>query len=461
MGIPHDGQSHTRRAHSVPLRQVVPSLLRDPARALVEFGERSRGEVVRLNLGSFRPYLVTRPEHLQQVLREKSDNYVRAGDGLQWRPLKRLFGEGILSDGEYWANSRHILQPLFTARRIESLVDRLAEAIEDAVDELEAPARTGAPVDMGTEQARIVCSAIMRVFFADKISVADAMRIMQAQDAIAWSVMPRIMVPWAPLAVPMPGDRSFRRAVRLIDELLLPTVRASRETAESDGDDIIATLWRGRTEDGGRLDERQVRNDTVAMVATTTETTISVLTWLWPHLEKDPQVAARLYEEIDRVVGGAPVRREHLRELRYTRQVLDELLRLYPIGWLFPRRAVQADVIGGVPVEAGATIVVSPMITHRMSMFWDRPEVFDPDRFAPERVRARHRYAHFPFGGGPHQCIGMHLFYLEATLIVATVLSRYRFRLRRRAVPGIKVAAALRPLDRVEVTLRPVEGAAA
>ncbi|WBB71152.1 cytochrome P450 [Micromonospora sp. WMMD812] len=445
----------------MPLRHVVPGLLREPSRALVEFGERSGGEVVKLNLGSFRPYLITHPEHLQRVLRERASNFVRAGDGLQWRPLKRLFGEGILSDGEHWSNSRHILQPLFTARRIDGLVDRLAEAIEDAVDELDGPARAGQPVDMGTEQARIVCSAIMRVFFADKISVPDAMRIMEAQDAIASSVMPRIAVPWAPLAVPMPGDRAFRNAVQLIDDLLLPIVRRSRETAETDGDDIIATLWRGRTEDGGKLDETQVRNDTVAMVATTTETTISVLTWLWPHIERDPKVAERLYAEIDRVVGDAPVRREHLKELRYTRQVLDELLRLYPIGWLFPRLAVEEDVVGGVRIEAGATLVVSPLITHRMSVFWDRPDEFDPDRFAPERARGRHRYAHFPFGGGPHQCLGMHLFYLEAMLIVATVLSRFRFRLQRPSVPGIKVAAALRPRERVELTLRPVRSVAA
>ncbi|RZU77025.1 cytochrome P450 [Micromonospora kangleipakensis] len=442
----------------MPLRRILPGLLRDPARALVECGERSRGEVVRLNLGSFRPFLVTHPEHLQRVLRERSDNYVRAGDGLQWRPLKRLFGEGILSDGRHWTDSRHILQPLFTARRIDSLVDTLAEVIAGAVAELDASARSGSPVDMGVEQARIVCRAIMQVFFADKISVPDAMRIMEAQDVIAWSVMPRIAVPWAPLAVPMPGDRSFRRAVQTIDDLLLPIVRASRETAEADGDDVIATLWRGRTPDGRRLDEWQVRNDTVAMVATTTETTISVLTWLWPHLEAAPQVAAQLNEEIDRVIGDGPIRGAHLKELRYTRQVLDELLRLYPIGWLFPRLAVEEDVVGGVRIPAGSTIVVSPLITHRMSMFWDRPEVFDPDRFAPERVRGRHRYAHFPFGGGPHQCLGMHLFYLEALLIVATVLRRYRFRLRRPELPGIKVAAALRPRQRVEVTLEPALG---
>ncbi|MEU8184530.1 cytochrome P450 [Micromonospora sp. NPDC049044] len=437
----------------------MPKLFRDPARTLVDVGERSQGEVVKLSLGSFRPYLVTRPEHLQRVLRENSDNYVRAGDGLQWRPLKRLFGDSILGDGEHWKNGREILQPLFTARRIDSLVDGIAETIEKAVDELDEPARAGQPVDMGTAQARIVCSAITHVLFGDKITVPQAMRLIDAQDAIASSVMPRLIVPWAPMAVRMPGDRAFHQAVQLIDDMLLPIVRAARTTAESDGDDIIATLWRGRTADGGRLDERQVRDNTVAMIATATETTITVLTWLWPHIAQNEQIAERLYEEIDRVVGDAPVRREHLRELRYTRQVLDELLRLYPIGWLIPRSTIKADVIGGVRIEAGATVVVSPLITQRMSAFWDRPEVFDPDRFDPDQIRNRHRYAYFPFGGGPHQCIGMHLFYLEAMLIVATMLSRFRFRLQRQAVPGVKVAAALRPLERVEVTLRRVRSA--
>ena len=98
---------------------------------------------------------------------------------------------------------------------------------------------------------------------------------------------------------------------------------------------------RPATDDGRQLDERQVRDDTVAMFAATTETTINVLTWLWPHLDEHPDVADQLYAR-DRPGGRAASRsrREHLRELRYTRMVLDELLRLYPVGWLIPRRVV-------------------------------------------------------------------------------------------------------------------------
>ncbi|WP_431977469.1 cytochrome P450 [Micromonospora haikouensis] len=452
MVTPHPAPSRARRARSVPLWHVAPGLLRDPVRALVGFGERADGEVVRLNVGAFRPYLVTDPDHVQQVLGDRADNFGRSGAGAFWGPLRRLFGDGILGDGPVWSDSRRILQPLFTARRVESVLHRMAATIADAVAELDAPAHAGRPVDIGAEQARIVCRAIMETFFGDRISVADALRLIRAQDAIATSVIPRVLAPFVPLALPMPGDRAFRDAARRIDEVLVPIVRSARG---SDGDDVIATLWRGTTADGRPLDERQVRNDTVAMVAVTTETTVNVLTWLWPHLARAPEVAARLQEEIDSVAGGHPVGPEHLPRLRYTRMVLDELIRLYPVAWLAPRQVLRPTTLGGVRLPAGATLLVSPLVTQRLARYWDDPGAFDPERFTPDRVRARHRYAFFPFGGGPHQCLGMHLFYLEAQLIVANLLARYRLRVRSPRLPAVRLAAALRTRDRVELDVRP------
>jgi cytochrome P450 len=440
----------------MPVRRALPGLLRDPVSGLVEAGNRSGGEIVRVNVGSFRPYLVTHPEHVQRILRENAANYERAGDGLFWRPIKRLFGEGILGEGQIWSASRRMLQPLFTAKRVESLVDGMAAEISAAADDLCAPGRAGHPIDLNTELTRIVCRAMMKVLFAGKISVPDAMRVVAAQDRIATAVLPRLLVPFAPLSLPMPGDRTFRDAVREVDDVLLPIVREAMRRPD-DGGDVIATLCRARTEDGRPLSEQQVRNDTVAMFAATTETTINVLTWLWPQLSAHPEVAARLQTEVERVVGNGPIGRSQLAELHYTKMVLDELLRLYPIGWLIPRRSIAADVVGRVRIDPGATIVISPLITQRMSMFWEDPEVFDPERFTPENSRGRHRYAHFPFGGGPHQCLGMYLFYLEAQLIMATVLSRFRAQMHTLGVPAPRVAASLRPRDRVRLTLIPVD----
>jgi cytochrome P450 len=271
--------------------------------------------------------------------------------------------------------------------------------------------------------------------------------------------VPRLVAPFMPWWVRLPGDRRFHAAVKSIDDIMLPVLREAVRRP-GDGDDVLSTLARARTADGRPLSEKQMRDDLVSMVAVTTETTHAQLTWLWPVLANHPDVAGRLQAEIDRVVGTGPVRAEHLPELTYTRMVLEELLRLYPAGWIVPRRATAPDVLGGVRIDRGATVVLSPYATHRMSALWGpTAEAFDPERFAPERRAAegRHRYAYYPFGGGRHRCLGEHLFNLEAILIVATLLSRFRFTLTDPSIPGTRVAASLRPARRVETTLTPLE----
>jgi cytochrome P450 len=433
-------------------------VVRDAHRALVDIGNWSNGDVVRVSLGVFRPYLVTDPALVQEVLHEKAASYPRGDDTPLWRSVRRLVGDGILAEGETWAASRHTLAPLFRPARINAMVDTMAEAIATAVDRLDESAAAGTPIDAGSELSRIVCSAIMRVFFADRITVDDALRIMAAQETIVTAMAPRLLAPFVPWWFPMPGDRRFRGGVQAIDDILLPVLRDALRQP-SDGDDVLSTLVRARTEDGRELSEKQMRDDLVSMVAVTTETSYVVLTWLWPVLANHPAVADRLYDEIERVVGAGPVNAGHLPELTYTRMVLEELLRLYPAGWILPRRAAADDVLGGVRIDKGSTVILSPYATHRMAAWWGpTAEVFDPERFAPGRAAAdgRHRYAHYPFGAGMHRCLGEHLFNLEAILIVATLLSRFRFDLTDATIPGTRVAASLRPARRIEMTLKPL-----
>ncbi|WP_406601285.1 cytochrome P450 [Micromonospora yasonensis] len=440
----------------MPLHRALPALVRDPLAALVRFAEEADGQVVRLNLGTFRPYLVSHPDHLQQVLRDRVANYPRDEQGLLWRPVRRVVGEAILvAEGSTWESTRGALQPLFTAKRAETLVDRMAEAIGMAVDDWAEPARQGRTVDGADELKRIVLTTTMRVLFADRISLVDAYRVSAALDTVTTAMLPRLLAPFVPYSVPMPGDRAFHGAVRTIDEVVLPIVRQAL-AHPTDDDDIVATLCRPRP-DGRVPDEYQIRGDVVAMFSTATETTIALLSWLWPVLEKHPEVATRLHAEVERVVGDGPVRREHLPQLTYGRMVLDELLRLYPAGWLIPRTAAADDELGGVRIPAGATVLVSPYVTQRMATFWDDPTRFDPERFAPDRPRRRYRYAYFPFGGGPHQCLGQYLFLLEAQLIVSTVLSRYRFRLGAPADLTPRLGASLSPRQRSMLSLSAIQ----
>jgi cytochrome P450 len=149
---------------------------------------------------------------------------------------------------------------------------------------------------------------------------------------------------------------------------------------------------------------------------------------------------------------------EDLPQLPLTRMVLEESMRLYPPAWAFARQAIAEDEIGGYTIAKGAYVLMFPATTHRHPDFWERPDVFDPERFAPERAAGRHRFAYFPFGGGPRVCIGNQFALTEAQLILATVLSRCQFRL----LPGVALVPepliTLRPRGKLLMTVSRKEG---
>jgi cytochrome P450 len=447
------GVGPARKARPFPLYRTLPGFVRDPLRQLERISEAAGGEVLRLDLGASRPFLVTHPDHVQQVLRRESENFVR--DGVFWRPLRALMGDSILAEGDEWELSKRVLQPVFTTRNVNALTELMAQAIGDAVDKLDEPARTGRPIDVLPEMSRIVNETVIKVLFGDKISPVEADRLIPAMDQVATSITFRFLLPFVPHSVPLPGDRAFRDAVRVMDQTLFELVERYRENP-GPGKDVFTALCHARTADGSELTDRWVRDNLLAMFATSTETTTVALSWLWPLLDDHPQVAERLQEEVVRVVGDERVRPSHLADLHYVRRTVQELLRLYPVGWMFPRIATKPTSIGGVRIKPGNSVLISPFLTHRLESVWDRPLEFDPDRFLPERAAGRHRYAYFPFGGGPHQCIGRHVFNVEAQMILASILSRFRPTLSA-SVPAMpRIGATLRPREAVEMNLTPI-----
>jgi cytochrome P450 len=132
---------------------------------------------------------------------------------------------------------------------------------------------------------------------------------------------------------------------------------------------------------------------------------------------------------------------------------VQETLRLYPPAWVVTRMSREDEQIMGYRIPRGKTLFLSPYVTHRHPAFWDNPEGVDPERFTPERSAGRPRYAYFPFGGGPRQCIGLSFAMMEAQLALVTIAQRYRVEL----VPGQRIVLdpkiTLRPRDGLFVTL--------
>jgi cytochrome P450 len=223
-----------------------------------------------------------------------------------------------------------------------------------------------------------------------------------------------------------------------------------REVRAGDEDDghLLALLLRARDEDGNTMTDTDVRDEAMAFFLAGHETTALALTWTFYLLSQHPQAQAALDEELRTVLDGRPPTAADLPRLPYTGMVLRESMRLYPPAYAFARDSLADCKIGGWLVPGGSTVIMSQWVLHRDPRYWAQPERFDPDRWAGDLPARLPRFVYFPFGGGPHLCIGGGFATLEATLLLASIAQRFHLAL----VPDHPVV--LQPL----MTLRPRHG---
>jgi cytochrome P450 len=239
------------------------------------------------------------------------------------------------------------------------------------------------------------------------------------------------VMPFPPINVPTRRNRRIQAGMRTLDEVVYGIIAARRAdpTSVETNDLLSMLLWARDEETGEGMSDQQLRDEVMNLLIAGHETSTVALTWIWYVLSQYPEVESRLHAELDAVLGGRPPTFEQLANLPYTKMVVQETLRLYPPIFVMGRHAITDDNVGGYHVPANGVALLSPYCTHRHPEFWERPEVFDPERFSPERSANRPRFAYFPFGGGPRQCIGNSFALMEAQLVLATVAQRYRLRL--------------------------------
>jgi cytochrome P450 len=196
------------------------------------------------------------------------------------------------------------------------------------------------------------------------------------------------------------------------------------------------------------MTDQQVRDEAMTIFLAGHETTANALTWTWYLVSGDAAVRARLHDEIDRVLQGRLPSVADIPSLPYVERIVTEAMRLYPPAWLIGRRAIASYQLGPYVAPPRSILIMSPFILQRDARYYADPERFDPDRWTPEFKASLPRFAYFPFGGGPRQCIGEPFAWMELILIVATLAQRWDLRL----VPGHPVE--MQPL----ITLRAKHG---
>ena len=198
--------------------------------------------------------------------------------------------------------------------------------------------------------------------------------------------------------------------------------------------DLLIAAHRNRADKG-----RQLRDQVIAFIGASVETTAHALSWTWYLLARHAECEDGLRIELNDVLGGSVPMMVDLPRLTYARMVINEVLRLYPPAALIPRQANAPDSLGEFKVRANARLLVSPYVTHRRHDYWPQAGRFRPERFAPGHEAGRHRFAYLPFGAGPRSCIGRQFALTEIQSALAVLVPRFTLRL----VPGHRVVPVM------------------
>jgi cytochrome P450 len=354
-------------------------------------------------------YVIHHPDDVKRVLVSNHRNYTK-GVGLD--RVRILLGKGLMtSEGDMWKRQRYMMQPFFHRRVVTEFAQTLDAANDRFIARWEALSSRGEPVNLTDEMSELTLDIVLRSIFG-----RDLDRMSEQLGGNPFEVVTREQGRNLQFAY------KFRSLTKVVAELL-----AQRRAEQEEHFDYVAMLMSARDkETGAPMGDRELIDEVMTLIVAGHETTASGLNWTWYLLSQHPEVEARLHAEIDAAPDMTTPGLAHMETLAYTQQVVNEALRLYPPGWLLSRRTIEADVLGGYEIPAGTNVLLPLYLLHRDGRFWKDPEVFWPERFAPEHEAERPRFAYMPFAAGPRHCIGETFALYEMLMHLYKVARRYR-----------------------------------
>ena len=404
---------------------------------------REFGDIAHYQVGPLHVYQLTHPDFARQILVEEPEKFHKP------RLIKQAFGpfagQGLLtSDGAVWKRQRKLIQPAFHHAQLLTYGAVMVDHALRMVESFDA----GALIEIQDEMARLTLAIVVQTLFGADVTreAKEVGRLMIAVLEAANDRLNRIL--GAPSWVPTRRNLREKRALARLDRLLDSFIAAHRAAREKPADLLSVLLAATDEESGSGMSDRQLHEEMMTLFLAGHETTAMALTWTWYLLAQHPDVEKKLVDEVSAVLQGRAPTVADLAQLPYTEMVVRESMRLYPPAPGFAREPIEDVRIGGYDVPRGSLISVSTYALHRDPRFFKDPERFVPERFAAGWEERIPRYAFLPFGGGPRVCIGNGFAMMEARLILATLVQRWRLSLE----PGQEIV----PMQLV--TVRPKHG---
>ncbi len=427
-----------------PILGVMPEFNRDSLSFIMRC--REYGDVVRARFLYVPAYFIYHPADIEEILSTNARNF-RKSMSLRSNFFHRLVGNGLVtSEGDFWRRQRRLAQPAFHRQRISSYGEVMVDYAKRTIDKW----RPGEIRDIHPDMMRLTLEIVVKTLFdadvsgdADKVGriLSELVKPFASQATLKWILDNRL---------PTPAHRRFHRAVGEIDKVIYRII-AERRSSGYDQGDLLSMLLQAHDDDGSQMTDSQLRDEVMTLFLAGHETTALVLTWSWYLLAKNPEAERKFHAELDEVLAGRPPQASDVPRLKYTEMIAKEAMRLYPPAYAVGREAIEECEIGGYRVPRNTQIFAFQWATQRDSRYYDNPEAFNPDRWTTQFSEKLPKYAYFPFGAGPRQCIGNYFAMMEVVLVLATIGHKLHFSLVSDQPVEIQPAMSLRPRAGIQV----------
>ena len=410
---------------------------------------------------SRRCYFINQPELVNRVLVKDADRYPKSIS--MGSMLEFLMGTGVfVSNGALWRKQRRMLDPAFDQARIQDVFPLMRIATEDMAERFRGH-EDGAVIAIDEETTHVTADIIFRTIYSRPLNSEESRRIFRA--FVRFQELAYAQGVWAMAGVPpwLSLGRFFaRRQAGIIRGLLESALQDRLDERKSDSGaarkDILASLLEARDPDSGETFTRKDLVDQISVLFLAGhETSASVLAWAFYLIAMCPDIQERLHAEAVAAFGDRQPQFADMKKLRLARDVFRETLRLYPPVSFMSRDATETTQMRDKEVKPGEMLFVSPWLIQRHTKLWDRPDVFDPDRFSAAASKESQRSAYLPFSAGPRVCLGASFAMQEGILILAYMARHFRFepvenhtpkpiaRLTLRSENGIRLKVYRRP----------------
>lgn len=389
-------------------------------------------------------YLVTDPEHVEEVLVANEEKFIKPQF---WRRrLDEVFGYGLLlTEGDFWGAERELQNPAFTPEKAQSY----ARQMIDATDEIANSWDDGEVYSARRQMNRLALRNLFSTLFSTDVRGRE-WRVIDAVDALNAKYKPTNFSWMLPSWFPSPANRKYVWGLEtlngVIDELI-----TRREARSEWPDDLLTTLIEAKKDPDHQMD-REILEDEIRAIALGGSGPVGLsLTTVFHQLSQNPAAREKLFVEVDEVLDGDTPEPADVFDLEYTEYVVKEAIRLYPAIFNSAREAVVDFELGEYTIPAGSLVNCTQWAIHRNERYFPNPEAFDPDRWANGYEEEIPNTAYIPFGAGPRTCLGKHFALVELQLVVATLAKRFRMDLVDDAPLDVDISSVMKVSSPVEM----------